>query len=407
MILSDISFCGTYLNPKAETVKHYIEHFKRKVESADKIKTPIEYHNVYALYTCLLLMFATTHRPVRDPFPRRCHISTDAGLVQISDKVVTALHEWRIAALPQIGIEVVNEYDAHLCGLAQTLSGKNETRTLSRALLNLITNDNSNVPYLFLIDSNFRTLSITESIIEESFPKHILLPVNFYRHVLCTHMSSSKMKSDIIEMQMGHMHGSSHSFGISESLSPIQFSKVLSPSINKWMYGIGWVVYSGIKEKHSGWRVSLLKDVAKVEVHENSSFGPELRYYARAEKQAADKSIIRQAFSEVIPPNSAKKITAENGRDIQLRIIELSADDNEFQSIRRIRLFWRYLSVLKRRNWVIQFPVRLVQMVSERSLFNSKTIEYYQKGLDLREKFICYLNKNAVGRNVTAEKKSG
>lgn len=403
--MSDSKFCGAYLNPTTDTVKYYVDVFKSKVEGVDKKKHPIEYHNIYVLYTCLLLMFSTTHRPVRDPFARRCHISTDAGLAQISDKVVTDLHEWRLVALPNIAVEAVNEYDEHLCGLAQVMSGNSATRILGKELLNLITNDNPNIPYLFLIGNDYQTYSITRTKIEEFFPKHFSLPANFYRHVFSTYMSLLEIKSEIVELQMGHMHGSSHSFGPSESLSPIQFSKLLCPSIDGWMHGLGWVVFPGIKEEHSGWRVSLLKDKSRVEVHENSSFGPELRYAARAEKKAVDKSVVRQAFSEIIPPSGANKITAENGRNIQLRIIDLSTNDNAVQSNRRIRLFWRLLPALKRRNWDIQFPVRLMQLVAEKSPFSSKTIEYYQIGLELRQKFISYLNNKTACSKVSVERR--
>lgn len=393
---------GSNLALTEEALLEFIDSIKKHTKQSVDTGDFIDVHNTYVLYSVSLLLFATGHRPVTDPFARIEHISAENRLVLVSDKVVSERHQWRLCAFPAIAARATDKYLKHLVGLADHLE-RADALGMAFAVSELISSRGSkaSIPLFFLIDRDLRhTRSITKSEIEKFFQAFLPVPENFYRHTFAIWAAAEGVDARLIECQLGHMNRLTHPFGISGILSPQQFADELVPILDKWLLAIGWEVIDGIKikAKRKKYPDDCKNDARQLSsIHESPMFGPEIRRHIRESAETKDRLIVRQALNETLGPqkDSQKRninLTLQQTETIQRRVIDLSIDVPE-RSKRRINMLWRYWAVQRRLGANIVFPSRLVPQISEASPFSEFTLGEYDHALILRCKFTEYLSR--------------
>lgn len=372
-----------------------VEFLKSMTRTALTTGSIVEAHNTYALYITTLLMCATSHRPVTDPFARRRHLSPESNLVLISDKVITSRHEWRMSVFPTLAGEALAEYESHLTGLASRLLNDGFT-TLGSAVSELINDkvSSNEIPFLFLLNEDLKhTRSITETELENYIKKALPVPPNVFRHAFSVWATINGIDANLIEIQLGHISSLSHPFGSSEELSPEHFRKELEPKLDSWLRGLGWEAVPGLKYKKASHRnLNGHKFGVAATVHENSALGPELRRLEREKNVEKDKKIVQQAIYETFGPEVDRKITGEEVNAVQKRIVELSIKTPE-KAKRRLRLLWRHWLRLRRRGVDVEMSSRIVPLTIEESPFKEKTLGDYERATAMRMAFKQYLGR--------------
>lgn len=394
-------FHGARLNPTNNALKTLVASLVAKTENDILSDSITSAHNAYTLYCVTLLMAATGHRPVLDPFAKKQHLCPSSQLALVSDKVTTAAHKWRICAISSMGATTVNAYNAHLRGLYVRLSTMGNYEPLAHEVHNLIIGkSDSSLPYFFLIDEDLgRTRSITYNHIESYIQPWLPLPPNLFRHAFATWAAAHNIDPALIECQLGHLSSLNHPFGRRSSRSPAAFASSMGPTIDKWMNDLGWQSISGLKppkrirdfvsRKYSG------RDAHQV--HEHSKLGPDLRLHKRNQKIAKDSQVVRQAIAEVLALSSVSEITAvskEQADAVQRRILELSQDSTERLN-HRIRLLWRYWLAMRRRGKNIELSSRISILRVEPTPFAECTLADYCYGQKARTTFIQHLVKRS------------
>lgn len=386
---------GTQLALTYQEQVKLIESLKSLTRTALTTGSVVEAHNTYALYIATLLMCATSHRPVTDPFARRIHLSPKSKLALISDKVITSRHEWRMSVLPTLVGEAVAEYESHLKGLASRLL-IDGFMTLGSAVSALVNDkvSSSEIPFLFLLDDEMKhTRSITETELENYIKKALPVPPNVFRHAFAVWATVNGIDANLIEIQLGHISALSHPFGSSSELSPENFCKELEPKLDSWLRGLGWEAVRGMKHKSVSHRhCNSHKDEVITAVHQNPALGPVLRRLEREKNVKKDTKIVQQAIYETFGPEVVKKITGEEVNAVQKRIVELSIKTPEMAK-RRLRLLWRYWLRLRRSGVDVEMSSRLVPLTIEESPFKEKTLDDYERATAVRMAFKQYLGR--------------
>lgn len=402
--ISHHEYLGTRLNPDPAHVRNIVSSLISQARGVMDSGSIVQAHNTYVMYTTTLLLAATSHRPVLDPFPYRYHLETSVGLALMSDKVPTEGHRWRISALPSIACRSVSAYDAHLRGMAAQIR-RVKPGALSDELLALAHfNQRPSIPYLFLLDDDLtRTFSISQETISTYLNPFTELPPNLFRHILATWAEAHDIESELVETHLGHQSSLHHPFGKNSVRSPIEFARQLSPALDCWLKELGWQVLEGIRERPRVRPIMPAKKRIIAQVHENNLFGPELREQIRATARSKDKIIILEALKGFAGLFEKKQITEDEAENIQARIVELSASDPA-RADRRIKLFWRYLLWLQRMMYrqgrkspeatiykLPQLPPRLSVLMPEPSPFNNTTVLDYTQAMNFRTGFIDYI----------------
>jgi len=400
---SPIPLYGTRLTPTRPTLRALVAALKSQVQSDLRSPSLAEMHNGYALYTTALLLCATAHRPVTDPFPRRSHLSPELQLALISDKVVTPRHDWRLCVLPSMAGEAVRHYEIHLAALAFQLHAAGAHR-LAHAIAALARGNDPSVPipFLFLLDETLeRTRSITRTAIERYFEPHFAFPANVFRHGFATWAAATDVHSVLTEYQLAHLPTLSHPFGVSGVQSPRMFAELLEPAIARWLDELAWESLPGlIGPRRRPLCQGRGEDASGIQpVHENHLLGPDRRRKYRNAKETIDRTIVRQALYETLGPTPNKSISADQGTAIQQRIVDLSTEQTH-RTNRRLRLLWRYWSAQRRRGVRIDSKARLYNLSEEPSPFTEFSLQDYEQVQACRSSFADYLTHS--GRSAAA-----
>lgn len=117
------AYCGSRLVVDPSTVSALVGSLGVRCERAQHTIPLVleDAHNTMALYTLMMLLFATGHRAVNDPFFSLDTFNLDRAECLIEDKVVAASRQARLVWLPEIAITQLRHYLSHLGALSRRL----------------------------------------------------------------------------------------------------------------------------------------------------------------------------------------------------------------------------------------------------------------------------------------------
>ena len=399
---------GSKLIPRQESLFQAVEKLKEHtLEEVMNGQSFIEVHNSYTSYVVMLLMMATGHRPVTDPFCYQKQWDTGLGMILIDDKVVSERHRYRLVALPDLAISQIDEYQKHLKWLVGHLLSDKQNKGLIYSVINLINNDSEIkkpvLPYFFYLDNHggaLKTRSVNASRLNKFIGRFWPFPYNLSRHNISTKLRKNisvdcvkGLTVSVIEAQLGHMEGLSHPFGKNGVIPPLKLREKINESLENDLVAQGWEV---IQAKRYFVKINNISEVEWK--HESGNLGPELREKRRVKKIEKDNQIVKACLDKYkvneIVSNPLVVLTVRD------EIIERSETDSERVNI-RLLLLWKTLLKLKKIEPNLKLPPRLHIIEPEASPFRKDTLLSFRKACKARELFVVYLQE--MGR-VQSEK---
>ena len=345
-------------------------------------------HNAYVVYTAMMLMAASGHRPVADPFCWRQDIDTRFRVSLINDKVSTEAHANRLAWLSTSACEQVVAYDRHLSGLAGRLGRLQQpAAALARVVRAIAEGEPSSTPYLFLLDGN-RTLSLNESRMSEILGDSWRWALNAGRHLLASDLRASGAQPAHIEAHLLHLDGFGHPFGPTGVHSPDLVGRCLGDPLERLLESQGWRVVEGISAPRGRKGYSRRPAGAAPAVHEHGEFGPQRREAERRKRFREDCHVVRSILEYTIvqATDDGPRICLTKERlDAAQRELLDSTPAGSGRLGRRLRLLWRYIDSLERGRQLDGIPARITMLRGEPSPFDAiflRRLRQYQAAVD-------------------------
>ena len=345
-------------------------------------------HNAYVVYTAMMLMAASGHRPVADPFCWRQDIDTRLGVTLINDKVSTEAHANRLAWLSTSACAQVLAYDRHLIGLAGRLGLLHQPpAALARVVRAIAEGEPSATPYLFLLNVS-RTLSLNESRMSEILGDSWRWALNAGRHLLASDLRASGAQPAHIEAHLLHLDGFGHPFGPAGIDSPDLVGRGLSNPLEGLLQSQGWQVLEGISAPRGRKGGSRKPAGAAPAVHEHEEFGPRRREAERRERFREDCQVVRSVLEytifEATDDGPRISLTKERVDAAQRELLD-GTSANSGRLGRRLRLLWRYIDSLERAGQAQGIPARVTMPRGEPSPFRGaflRRLGQYQVAVD-------------------------
>ncbi len=257
---SNLIFIEEKLIQIIENLRIYLQ------ETTEKSDDYVKVHNATCIYTTMLLFSVSGHRDTRDPFCFRKFINTDLGALIIDDKAVTEKHRYRLAAIPEIALNQIKEYETHLDWLmSHLIIDKNNHELVAAIHMTKNTEipiKDQILPFFFLLERKkgvLKTISITKSVLYEQIGKLWIFPFNFGRHGISSrlrihdnYLTNNGLTIEQIKAQLNHMDGQDHPFGKNAIISPIEFRKTFSRALQSLAENDHWQI---IKSRRSFKRI--------------------------------------------------------------------------------------------------------------------------------------------------------
>lgn len=277
----------------SENLKTELKHYPANI---------IQSHNALMYSTLIMMMFATGHRPVRDPFCYWGDFDIDNEGVLISDKVVSPRHEYRYQVLPKTAQKQIETYRRHLRQLGARLYRDKSLKRqqLGVSILSCVKGSSKHLPVFFELDeSAVRSLSITQKSIQSYWNRFVELPANAGRSVMCQLLIDSGVPPGTVELYLGHIHGLSHRHGPRSGHEPVSDFVSLAKEIDRAIKSLGWRHISPYRQNRD--RIRLPKKFKQRLVTNQSKqvLGPEKRRSKRLKTQAQIKQIVAEARADI------------------------------------------------------------------------------------------------------------
>ncbi|MBL1458453.1 MAG: site-specific integrase [Methylophaga sp.] len=259
-------------------------------------------HNDLMYFTLAMLMFATGHRPVRDPFCYWNDFDGDDEAVLISDKVISPRHEYRYQALPQIAREQMAVYRRHLRQLSSRLyRGKSlKQQQLGILIITSMEDDRQLLPNFFEIDeAGLEYRSVTQKSMNAYWQQYADISANAGRSMVCQLLLDKAATAGLVELYLGHLNGLSHRHGPRSGHAAGDDFKSLANKVELVLKGLGWKVIKPYKQNRA--RVELPKNFKKelLNYQKIRVLGPEKRRHKRRERQKKINEIFTSARDSI------------------------------------------------------------------------------------------------------------
>lgn len=402
-------YIGSELIISDENIQKIVSGLVNKTSKIiDESDDYIEIHNAYSAYSVMLLLSATGHRPVHDPFCYSADYCLDLGLMLVEDKVVSERHRYRLVALPEIAVTQLVYYEKHLKWVASKLivdPASNELEHAVHQVLNRkIKRKKHTLPLFFFLEknkNNIKTLSFSESLLKKYWGELWPIPYNFGRHNIASQLRrmrniqvNSNLSIEAIEAQLGHMEGQKHPFGSSSVLSPLAFQQQIAVPLHELLIKQQWKALATKRQFKN------LDNLHQINwKHSKLPLGPFDRENKRRLQQIDDDIIVTSALEK---HSLDTLISNPSIIDTIRKDIIKKSDSNEDRINMRLILLWKKLIVLKSKNPKFKLPRRIHIIGSDPSPFSVKSIDNFKKSINLRQAFISYLELK--GKSLTNKK---
>ncbi|HKT31031.1 MAG TPA: site-specific integrase [Gammaproteobacteria bacterium] len=341
-------------------------------------------HNLYAVYTAMLLMHGTGHRPVLDPF---CYpIGDDDDCAVIEDKVMTTQHAQRLVVLPRIAKTQVQNYRVHLAALAKRLRMNPGGKPLARSIEYLLrpTQRLPPIPFLFLL-RNGGTVSLAPSSMRQ-FLADWPYPLNLGRHFIGTGLLRAGLRAECITFQLGHLVPEASAAGPESLWSPASLVAVLQPALDKLMAEQGWQALPGFRVKAFA-RSRMLTPDLRPHYH-HGRLGPDIRRQAREADEQRDRETVHGLIVASIPEGSKLDQTKLNELTQTLKAF---AGGDSRGVARQIQILRSWVHAYPHRDPALRLPPREYLLVAEPARFDWTYPSRLAIARNVAERFKRYL----------------
>lgn len=223
---------GSQLCPNIKSIQDLVSYIKNilKVKPKDNAGL-IKFHNIFTLYTHLMISYSTGYRAVIDPFPVDAEIDSVTGMAIISDKDGDDFYNSRIVWIPEEVQIQLNHYTHHRQKILELIS--------SRFPEYVFDDSEPQTPRLFLIKENFKIEKIRPSSLSPLLSSIFPLPINVNRRFLSTELRERGCPSEIIDAFMGHWGRGQEPWGQYSSISIIEIIESIKMYIPKILNELG------------------------------------------------------------------------------------------------------------------------------------------------------------------------
>ena len=214
-------FVGSQMSVRSDALRAFVEHLAQGVAGA-QAHDIAAVHNGYAMYCLWLLMSATGHRPVLDPFESRDLFDLRNGWFIGADKQVRGPDDARLIPLPALAVEVLGLYLEHLRSLAFAVDGT--APSLAARIRTAVAERGPRALALFfLLDDTLQEERISGEALTEALGPLVGLQANFNRHVLSSLEAVSGALAELQREMLGHIEHTQPALGPQSPLSPADF----------------------------------------------------------------------------------------------------------------------------------------------------------------------------------------
>ena len=395
---------GTYLTPTPACINEFVTHLVSSciVEPANGREASVAAHNAMTLYTLQMLVFATGHRAVSDPFFDLSCFDLTEKTILIEEKVVSASHATRLAWLPPLAVSQYEHYLSHLRSLSRLLRGSDP------ALANQIwaiteTDFRHPIPLFFFLeerDGDLEWIRIQPATLESMLGDKWQLPLNTNRHLLSTWLHRNGCPSELIDAQLGHVEAGCYPFSGRSVLSPEGIGKILCPLLQSYLVEQGWKAIKGIEAPS---RYPIIPPSSKSkDLQPTVLFGPQARSASREAGWRKDATVVISLIENAMPSGSSKIIPDELIDSLQEKLLGEFSDDGRV--LIRLSLFRRHLISLRRKGYQVKIPGRLALISREPACFTIESSKNAAQFRGIRERFLSYLSSQS-GHSPTPERR--
>jgi len=392
--------------PTEESIREFVETITRDTKSViNSLQHPVSArHNVFTDYVVSLLLFATGHRPVTDPFCYLTDIDLDNGWLLIDDKVVAENRRFRLACLPEIARKQLRHYLNHLQDLATLLQKRKEPqKATGYAIGRLFSGNRSQVLPLFfhLSEDLTRTRSITREHIQHHWSNYWSAPPNFGRRFIATKLGELGISAQKVRIQLGHADSVDYPLGRNSTTIPRRAMEELSIHLDSIMTSAGWKVLSYRRRTNQHFSTNSPKKLSFSGIHSSPTLGPEQRYRDRMNRLKQDKTIVQKCIVDVFPRGIPEHPEREQ-LDGLVAKVRRAAEAEEARVSRCLLFLYRELKRLRLKGKEFGNFRQVIVIPEEGSPFNRNTVADYRLLIETRKRFIEHLANSQKNQSPTS-----
>jgi len=230
---------GSPYCPTSETLSRIAVDLRSSIaaakrQPADKARLP-NIHNMYTLYTVLMLFFCTGYRSVQAPLSRITDVDLKHGYVVIADKESDEWSHSRIVPLTDNFLRHWNYYLLHRCHVVKMVESYIGESDTDHVFFFLSTSPNRVT----------RPIIVTPDEIKGRLSQISRLPLNVGRHLLRSELLHRRVPASLVDAFMGHWVAGREPMGRFSTLSPVKYREILVPVLEEIQTRIGWTPVRG------------------------------------------------------------------------------------------------------------------------------------------------------------------
>lgn len=383
-------FVGSRVLPKHDHIVRFVKNLRMQVEQSLQSDAAI-CHNAFTFYCLWLLLLATGHRPVKDPFESLDNMDVNREWFLINDKASSSAKETRLVPLGHVAQEQLNEYCAHLKRLSDFL-GTKQPELAERIRSVLPRRGVRSLPLFFLIDpQTYKWRSISSGELSQSLSSLPGTPPNFGRHFLAAAAIERSWNIELVREVLGHIENGSSAFSTTSPLAPVVL-RDLGAQINALLIDTGWACLTTV---NADWTYDNAKSAASpssVPTISPVALGSAQRQAARAIASNAILKDVNQAMRSALEGKSLKDIT-QNTVDAAFRaVLNGRSIPTDLASLKRYsRLNSRMRFLKDRYSLQVNLPPQFSELPLEPAAFKQNffvDVQAYEAACDQFSKLI-------------------
>lgn len=231
------NFSGSELSISTSKLSLKIKELTTQLDQLDfnDSQSGIKAHNSMALYTVLMLIACTTHRPRIEYSFGDYSINDDLCL--IADKIQYDDSKIRVNPLPTMMVNQIDSYRNHCKYVSKYLN--KDFKDLHRSLIDISAGKSVNFPIFGYITSDFQWVPIGKAQIDKYFFNEINLPSNLFRNFIASSLRNTNY-SKYCRLLLGHISAGEHPLS-THSLCSISDIKIIKEPLEDVLKQVGFM----------------------------------------------------------------------------------------------------------------------------------------------------------------------
>jgi integrase len=328
-------------------------------------------HNGYTIYCLTLLMAASGHRPVTDPFYSIDAFDLKRGFALIEDKEVFPARGPRLVWLPRMAVAIVHNYLNHLDAVSRKM-GWHDRQLAADIRLLRHTGIKQRMPLFFLLEKTgkqrLKWKSITPACLKQP-AKDWAYPLNTSRHLLASMLREWNLPSYQVEAQLGHFEAGLDIFSIESTVDVCLIGESIKVALEEHLKQMGWQALNGLIPKKG----MPLPKHPRARPENPPLFGPNIRKLARDTSWRSISMELDEIIASHFPLGIDKNISDEKIEHLREAIVTAMRAKGEGILI-ALSLLRRKLSQARRRGFKIKLPGRFVLEMTPRTPFEPNSL---------------------------------